>query len=1627
MLSPDKNKSLYGGDTLLRSVSLADDTLKIINRDPEKRKALQQVRRENLNTAIKLKKEAQDYYAGLEKDKNFKPTTDYQKALFSSQMKQQKWLNDDEQARIKMQQDQRDNLAMDSATASSGWGSALGFLEGLFADKIDYRGKSYTDSKGRDAKIELDGKNYFKTQEGKRTLASQEDIKESGMFESADQIAANMAKSNGYYFGQKTVQGVFNAANNLANDGLAALNSLLKLGGDNAKVLDNITRGNYKSVAEAWDDWSNVNSNSLESLKYSANIFVNSVEGAMSGFIIGAEGWQKNAEARKAENLLWKQKADKEQETWYKQNAKKNKGKGSGLGGVYDKVTTGLQGYIDNERDEFNTISNVASAIQQRAMDLEGRTKQSFAQKTKQVDKSLYTDPITGRQFTKEKVNDPNNEAGGLASAWDLKKLALNDDGSVQVDSQGQPIYIDKFSKWEAFKDSNSGAIFDKYFFGDVVLTEGIETLGDIGSTILFNKGVGLATKGARAASKGLSESIIKSEANAVARGIGLNANKFMVNQGEKLIDKVIGKVSKVTDKMGTGTTVGGKKIMSKFAPNMKETMQGIGGRLDSKVKDFSRNMLVAYMEGAGESDQIANDVRNKVMEEKVDKLSGIDTDKIAQKIMEENPSLDSPQAFLKAGIEANKQRSEWLEANPEEAKEVFGFAQLGQEVARATNNLGFITNLGQVSALLKNKTLSRTLRNNPYDAINPINLVRDISKGGMAAGGILKKTYNRELGAAMKQTMSTLNKVGKKTLGNEAIKQGFIEGVMEEGFLNTSAERAGLAAGRGQAYNLLDIFDNLDSELAENMYAGFIIGAGQSKASSAISGMNGGYKAYKDQQKQIKNIMARTPATKEEIDKFFNTSLSSTNLTETLDKVEELRSPYKSIVDDKTGEPRLVPKSKKELREDADAVDELNRDNFVSHLMAAATQGLSGEFDKVIDKSLEQEGLEPDDLVQLQEAKNLNQFISNTFDRFASTPGYDATALTLNRVQRRLLENTLEEVKGYKTGLVNALNERKDTRLMEEAEDMTQYTGRTSEVFDMHGNDHADLSTVADIELKTLAQNRSNVEVQVQRAMQTLDNTYDKLLSDGNLVYQSGKSLTYYQQQAVKKAVAQTQSLTELETLIQSNKELALEERKDVLDKREKLAKEAFVDSATKVPTDEEIEAQENPEVSEVKQKMAEGLEREAKEEDRIKPKKLSNRKKRRVNKSTHINKSKNNESVVGGEADIERRRKKELKNRFGNHVELISSKNNTVIQRNGLFLPNKENYSPQKVPTEKLFEEFDKINAKYDAELASLNSKKGSKVKSTDEDGEITELIDEALDIIDEINKEVEASGTGAMIEGYKLGDALAIEDAVADKDILEQLYRDGNMPIIENLERSGDGKLVATVKYSNDPEDIMSIELVDKEVLSTQKTTGDYKSYKIGQPIPQSSILEWTDGRTKMAKNYLQYGNPKITKLPDDKGNATVKFDGGPSAKVRLRRQTVEEIQIEDLNSKLAKVAEDVFGIPVGDKARIVNIIDGPIPDGLTNNSVVEIAAYFGPTDEVMVISENGNTYYIPMKPDSSKANLLLEEETWLDFSQREPTLMDDLDTAIKNIFKTNPEITAEDLLSLLEQNNIIEKNC
>ncbi len=98
------------------------------------------------------------------------------------------------------------------------------------------------------------------------------------------------------------------------------------------------------------------------------------------------------------------------------------------------------------------------------------------------------------------------------------------------------------------------------------------------------------------------------------------------------------------------------------------------------------------------------------------------------------------------------------------------------------------------------------------------------------------------------------------------------------------------------------------------------------------------------------------------------------------------------------------------------------------------------------------------------------------------------------------------------------------------------------------------------------------------------------------------------------------------------------------------------------------------------------------------------------------HITEKQSNVSdIEAKKADIENRRKEELNNKYGNNLELISSKNNTVIQRQGLWGVEGKDYKSQNVPIEQIFKEYDEINAKYDAELAALESKKDVKTPDT------------------------------------------------------------------------------------------------------------------------------------------------------------------------------------------------------------------------------------------------------------------------------------------------------------------------
>jgi hypothetical protein len=134
----------------------------------------------------------------------------------------------------------------------------------------------------------------------------------------------------------------------------------------------------------------------------------------------------------------------------------------------------------------------------------------------------------------------------------------------------------------------------------------------------------------------------------------------------------------------------------------------------------------------------------------------------------------------------------------------------------------------------------------------------------------------------------------------------------------------------------------------------------------------------------------------------------------------------------------------------------------------------------------------------------------------------------------------------------------------------------------------------------------------------------------------------------------------------------------------------------------------------------------------------------------------------------DIERRRQEELKNKYGNNLELISSKNETVIQRNGIWGLDKKDYKPQQVPTKEIFEEFDKINAKYDAELAALEG--GKEITTTEEEfvvEDINQVFTGTKKTLDDISKNSDVK----FQEGFKqVAPALSLAQRTHNYNVVE-----------------------------------------------------------------------------------------------------------------------------------------------------------------------------------------------------------------------------------------------------------------
>lgn len=960
-------------------------------RTPEQRKRLQELRQENAEHENQRRAEQEQYLRKLAEGVDA-PSTPAQRETQAHLKKLAELKALDETAIRKEQKEEELAQLMEETKMQDGFfGGAMNFLDGLF--ESDGRNKVYeANVNGKKVKRHLymqdDGTFSFYDLDDpsmKSHKATSDDLKEAKYYEDLDKQAAKAAQSGAYAIGKGVGTGTSKAVNNIISDGIGGIVGAV---GDGVRMVQG-------------------GSGVLEALENTGNSMGVGLWGVGVNLVEGIFGGSATINEQKQLVDLRRKELNKDREKYLKTVADEKIANGKG-DSLFDK----MDDYFDGVRDQTNNIDNVSAAIYQRARDLEGREQESFSVKNQEVSKEKYIDPKTGKSFDLETVDDPSSLDNGKASAWDIKTLALDGQGNVLFDSEGKPMYTKKNTYWNSAMSSNWGATSDKYFLAENVIPELMEMGGDIASTYLVGGAVGKAGKVASGTGN-----LAKVGAKALtpkkfSKALSV-ADAKIASTAIKTADRVIDGANSV--KGAYNNTVG--KVEDKLRNKMnlsaktREQFKKIGDQdgLDAataigkqRAREMARNLTVAYIEGSGESDMIANQVKNDLSKEKVDKVSGINVQDIADEVRQARPELADEFVFQEAERIAQERRNIWAEANKEKFREIAAWAELGAEQARLTNNLGFITNLGQVSALLKNKKLSRNLLDNPMDKFNPLRGFKNTF--GSLPSTTMSIAQRKDLWKAASNVAKGVKGAYNSTIGGQVVKQGFIEGVLEEGFLNSTAERAGLAAGRGEAYHIFDILDNIDSEFVENAYAGAIIGGGQAKLSSLLS-LKSDRESYKEQQKNIKEMLELIPSAKENMKNLEKMQTTATFLKDLQEKSALLRANIKI----ENGQP--VAKTKEELVKDNEEADQLEKESFIARLITAANMGTSGEVEKMLDNALSQEGLTPEEIKELQRAKNLNTMVSRVYDTYASTPGFDPNTMVVNRAHRQILEEQLEDI----------------------------------------------------------------------------------------------------------------------------------------------------------------------------------------------------------------------------------------------------------------------------------------------------------------------------------------------------------------------------------------------------------------------------------------------------------------------------------------------------------------------------------------------------------------------------------------------------------------------------------------
>lgn len=349
---------------------------------------------------------------------------------------------------------------------------------------------------------------------------------------------------------------------------------------------------------------------------------------------------------------------------------------------VYDWSNVGpYQDYLDQQTKIKQTIS-------ERAMELEGRKKKSFANvEDNNINPGTfkYIDDAKGIN-----VDLPLEKTGGAdgtsKSIWDMQKLVVDANGKPSLDENGQPLYTDKYSFTEKVANSNWDVLGDAYYLQDD-LAQGVGTAagfiaGGIGTNALLQSTGGAISKGAKI----------------VTRGMGLEAKAL------NYTNKVLNASNKVLSPFG-------KTVSSVDQTAFAKTVNVV----NDKVSKAMMTTAQSYLMSDSESEQIAKQVQKTTLDEQIDKYAKINLQEIAKDLADTGNFTSDATLFLQAQMKAETLRKEWANENPELFNEVLLQSQLAKEQARGINNINFLNNLTSAGLFVKGKSFARNMLENPF------------------------------------------------------------------------------------------------------------------------------------------------------------------------------------------------------------------------------------------------------------------------------------------------------------------------------------------------------------------------------------------------------------------------------------------------------------------------------------------------------------------------------------------------------------------------------------------------------------------------------------------------------------------------------------------------------------------------------------------------------------------------------------------------------------------------------------------------------------------------------------------------------------------------------------------------